>query len=287
MAEVEAVKGLGSVIGHHEGGIVGLAGFLGVDTLDGNTPVFQQGRRRFLGHGDFFGGEELVVLPQTEATAIGLTEEALFALGHIPTATRAFADDLTTRGKQNFRTLYGGVGLYQIADHAADLSHKLIGIQFAMLHQLQLVFPFGCKQRRLELFGQNRNEGHARTGRNEADILLGFPTLHKSRGNELFNDTGTSGRRTQAFSLGIIGHFLCTGDLHCREQRVLGEVSRRLCHTFLDFRTLHIQLITIMEFGQHLVGLFFFVVDFPACIYDCLALGGKYGISKGNFSYGL
>lgn len=58
--------------------VVRLAGFLRENALDGNAALLQKNGCHLLGQRDLLAGQELIVLPQTEATFIALAEEALF-----------------------------------------------------------------------------------------------------------------------------------------------------------------------------------------------------------------
>ena len=153
-----------------------------------------------------------------------------------------------------------------------------------MLHHFELVFPLSGEQGRLKLFGKNGNQRHAHACRYKVYRFFCFIALYKAGGNQLFDDTGTSSRRTQALTLGIVGHFLCPCQFHSREQGIFGEVCWRFGRSFLDFGAYHIQLDSLGKFGQNLVALLLFVVDFPAHFGDILALGDEDRISASDFS---
>ena len=96
------------------------------------------------------------------------------------------------------------------------------------------MFPFGGELRRLELFGQNGDERRAGGGGQQICDLLGLPALHKTGGHQLFNDTGTGRRGSNALALGIIGHIFLARVFHRGQQRILGEVLGRRGFAGLD-----------------------------------------------------
>ena len=71
-------------------------------------------------------------------------------------------------------------------------------------------------------------------GRNQAHCLFALFAFHKAGGHQLFQNGGAGGGRPQPFAFSIFGHFLCTGDLHRREQSILRVVFGRRGLTFLD-----------------------------------------------------
>ena len=96
------------------------------------------------------------------------------------------------------------------------------------------MLPFSGELRRLELFGQNGDKRRAGGGGQQICDLFGLPALHKTGGHQLFNDTGTGRRGSDALALGIIWHILLARVLHRGQQRILGEMLGRRGFSGLD-----------------------------------------------------
>ena len=83
-------------------------------------------------------------------------------------------------------------------------------------------------------FRQDCDQGDCIVGREK---LHRFPVLfsfQKTGRYQLFQNTGTSGRCPQTFSLGFLRHILFSGSLHCGQQGILRKVLRWTAFTFFD-----------------------------------------------------
>ena len=116
--------------------------------------------------------------------------------------------------------------------------------------------------------------------------VLGFLvalTLQEADPHQLFDNTGTGGRRTQALAFCILRHLICTGGLHALKQRVLGEVLGGRGLAGLDFGAADCQLLPHRNGGKRLLCIVGFCrtlilyKGLPAVIQDGLALGRKSG----------
>ncbi|EJX07583.1 hypothetical protein EVA_04308 [gut metagenome] len=125
-----------------------------------------------------------------------------------------------------------------------------------MFNEQQLFLPICCHRGGLNLFRHNGYKCCAFMSRNQMlHFFIAF-TLQETFLNQLFNNTGTSGRSAQTFSFGFFRHFICTGSFHCRKQRVLCEMFGRRSFSFFDFCANYIQLISNRNGRENL---FFFV----------------------------
>ena len=117
-------------------------------------------------------------------------------------------------GEQDFRTGDGFIGLHQLTQHGGDPVHEAVRDNFSALDLFQTVFPFCGKLWGLELFGQHGDKRRAGGCGKKVYHLLGFFALHKTRGHQLFNDTGTGCRGSDALALRIVGHILFARAFH-------------------------------------------------------------------------
>ena len=78
--EVQLIGGTRTVVLQHDECVVGLAGFLGVDTAGVGASLRQERGSHLLRQADLLGGKEAVVPPQPELAAPSLAEIAVFAL---------------------------------------------------------------------------------------------------------------------------------------------------------------------------------------------------------------
>ena len=138
------------------------------------------------------------------------------------------------------------------------------------------MFPFCGKLRGLELFGQYGDKRRAGGCGQKIYHLLGLFAFHKTGGHQLFNDTGTGCRGSDAFALRIVGHILFARAFHCRQQCIFCETLGRRSLAGLDRCIRYgkgLMLCNIREGGCRF-RLFLFVA-LPAGSKNGLALGGE------------
>ena len=188
LGEVQLIGGTRAVVLQHDECVVGLAGFLGVDTAGVGASLRQERGSHLLCQADLLGGKEAVVPPQPELAAPSLAEIAVFALRDLCAAAGAFAHNGSAGGEQHPRAVHRRSVPNKTGNHFLNAGEELVRAQLAAFDLLEAVLPFGGEQRGLELFGQHGNEGHARFGGNEAYRLFRLFALRKARGHQLFND---------------------------------------------------------------------------------------------------
>ena len=135
--------------------------------------------------------------------------------------------------------------------------------------------------------------------------MYGFFALfsfQKTSRHQLFQNTGTGGRGSQSFPLGILRHIIFPGSLHSRKQRILGEMLGWAGFALLDDCTGQGQTLAFGQLWQRFtLGFFIRLRDVfqigtvgsiqrpPAEMLHRPAFGGKLntGALHGDRSFGI
>ena len=124
-------------------------------------------------------------------------------------------------------------------------------------------------------------------GRKKLNGFLVLFAFQKTGRYQLFQNTGTSGRCPQTFSLGVLRHILFSGSLHRGKQSILCEVFGWAGFALLDSGIENRQCLTLGQLRQDLVLVFFVrlrifqrrtvgnVQHPPSGVLYCFSFGGK------------
>ena len=226
--------------------------------------------------------EESIVFPQNKAAGIGFTKPAFFTFHNrfatVRTDTNHFIFHKRTR------SFHGLGGVYQRGDHIVDFSHKSFWLHLATLHAQQFCFPVSSHVGGLDFFGHYGDKGFTFVGGQQHLGFLVALALQKAFCHQLFDNSRSCSRSSNALTLCILWHTVRASCFHRVQQSILGEVFRRGCLSLFQFSTRNATLALLLHIRQS-SRLFLFVQQivqhfalnaFPALVQNHLAFCGKF-----------